>query len=332
MRHLNTLRDPRTFLRQYVVIKEKVDGASLYMDKNAAGDLKFYGREKRKEIDEVERLITDFYEEGIDRLRQLDHAYCLPMGFYQFEYFPASLGPVLPVINCPKNNLVLISGPNRCQSLNCFTHIPIIHRGTLIARQVEYLLNHPISIELVKTELNIKYRPLISSQIEGITITAIPDNKTVKIVNPKYTKKIKEKKSHLQMEYRRYIKEIIDFVLYMFEEAEPTGDTYIDSILSVFENNFVNNVNEILSLGIRFGEKYNSGEDFKIEGLNFNYSRIPLEYETLRNFYIDIPYIKDSVRIALTYIRKPPKRKGNFFDEESMRRMNRISKNFLEAG
>jgi len=67
MKHLKEIKDPEKILNGTIEISEKIDGSSLHAEKSN-GEIKFYGREKRNEIDIIRRTAIGIYEDPINHL------------------------------------------------------------------------------------------------------------------------------------------------------------------------------------------------------------------------------------------------------------------------
>ena len=315
MKHFNTLKEYSEFLNSDISISQKIDGSAIII-KKIKGEIKFFTRENAKEISKIYLMASTFYKPAIEYFlnnkkvkKYLDSYH--DNAELHFEYFPKSIKPIIPIINSPKNNLVLLFTKNIRSSVKAIadqldvTGPPLIFKGKLTEDQKQLLLSGEMNNRILK-KLNPKFVPIINPDIiEGIVLS---DGKNVyKITDKLFTDKILSKKSDDSVgapkEYLNIIKQIaISFCDYIEIPANYkfTQDNLIELLLSTI----IREKDNIITKNNSKFDKYKN-KDFSVEFTDIDWPSFPSSLVTLMKKY---PWFKDVVRTILLNYSKHRKR------------------------
>lgn len=98
-----------SLMNDYVIISEKLNGSNFAMERKGT-ELKFYKGKDSKEITDVDKTMSNYYDFAIDHLNAVTESWCndIPENWmFCFQYFPTNEPGNLAYDNIPKNHLVL---------------------------------------------------------------------------------------------------------------------------------------------------------------------------------------------------------------------------------
>lgn len=323
MKHLTDLKNPIDALNGVVTISQKIDGSAFIL-KRVNGELKFFGRESKKEIDHIQRTIMNLYEPAIEYLLKQDFSFLPNNGEIHFEYFPPTIKPLIPVKIKPKNNLVLLfttKGDAETIAKKIGVEAPpVIFKGKLSEDQKEMLASGGFNISQLH-RLNPHFRVLINPDtMEGIVVTTA-NGETFKVTDPNFTNQIKDKKATkaVDKEFEEYttalLKLVVDFDFEVPEGYKFTPQNYINVVLKNVERQ----KSKIFTHKELFAE-FGYGKPFTVDFVDINWSMIP---STLAPDMKANPWFKDFVRLLIANHSKIKAKATKQFSREIIAKLNK---------
>lgn len=215
MKHLNEVLnkdiDINDFLNKWFVVNLKIDQSAFSIQKEN-GEIKYFGREGRNEINLHRRQGADLYEDIIEYLetRNLDD---IPDGVQVFlEFFDDRLPTTIKYPKKPKNNMIIsyvkldgkILPPDHHYTFEMVELLgisppPILYSGSLTSYQKELLVDYTngkidnfndFVYGIFPPNDNVEY--LMTNELEGIVLY-FDDTISVKLNNPHFTEQSKKK-------------------------------------------------------------------------------------------------------------------------------------------
>ena len=240
-------------LSQYIIVNFKIDVSAFVFGKEN-GELVFYGREGKIEIDKVKRAGMDLFEPFIERIEQSDWQQ-MPDGIRIYaEMFTGKFEPIIKHPVTPKNGLIisyselngkrlLPNNPINIEMAKLFDIAPppIMFEGKLNNKQkgmIKDFLNNPEDykqVDFTKFILGLFLPPksvsgLIDDLIEGIVIY-FDDGSMSKIVDPGFTDTVKMKKAKMNDNtYNDTLKDVIFKNIKSSYDAIMTNKTTLKKI------------------------------------------------------------------------------------------------------
>ncbi|RMG26510.1 MAG: hypothetical protein D6732_21210, partial [Methanobacteriota archaeon] len=318
-------------LNHRVTVNLKIDQSAFVVAK-VNGQIKYFGREGRVEIDKIRRQGMDLYEPAFEHLEK-QNLNKLPNNTYVFlEFFNDRLPTIIRYAKKPKNGLIIsyvkrdgkILAPtnpivNKIAEILNVSAPPVLFDGKLSSSQkakiLDYL-NTPVEQlekkyggkNFVEFVLSLFVHPkqlryLITNKLEGV-VFYFDDGKKIdmsKIVDPSFTGQIKAKKDgseNLSSEFEVIIRNLIyDNLETAHKKVLGKSKTYQDYIYDL--------TNEII--------KNTKSSEFEkyAEAINYNrfarlnFSRLPSKVKVLVD---KVWYAEDIYRNLLFLLSKKKKR------------------------
>jgi len=338
-------------LNQKLIISEKVDGSSFSVKKED-GKLKFYNRNERKALDELDRSIISLYELPIRHLESIPLNKFKEGDMYSFEYFYNNKPVEIDYNYVPKNNLMLtniksngtiLTDPKTLNKKAKDLEVDgpfIIFDGVLNKKQKESIIEFVQTdfnelVEKFKTNSFTKYiisilnpslkntalRNGIESPIEGLVFKFNNNNKDffAKLVDPIFTKNAQNKKASqndLNESFESYKKTL-------FKLSDFISSYKIKNIKGRTPE--IKKINAFAEMAIKFYNKNKNIEmPLKEQDDAFAVNTQFIQDEKLRDKINKDDKLKEIFRLIVSGFRKTKKRATKKFNKDDINRLNKV--------
>ena len=306
-------------------INLKIDGACLIVEKKD-GELTFYNKNKRRLIDDVYRVANPVFNVVMDEIIEEDKEQQIPDGTYHLELLNRKTQNIIGYNYMYPNYWIpsYVEVNNKIidwWGIKWLHEPPELLRGRLDNEQIDFMLNYT-NYELHEFSKQVEYQfgkfydcQYESDLIEGLVIY-IDDKYTFKVVDPAFTRAVKEKnKPTLYDEYVDHLGSILwDYV----SEYQPKRITnYIRNVMDITKDflfsfrgmEFVNYwEGDVREIDKYFGQKWCDVVEDSLLGLEL-ISRITY-HQVLRMLLFGLQYER--------------KRATKFIDREKLKKINRL--------
>lgn len=291
-----------------VLITEKLDGVALIIEKDVHGKVRFFNREKKREIDFIDRLFIKFYDDMLKIFEKKNYNFMFNRSEFHLEYFPKTgKAYLLRYIVRGSENLNIDAFKWIAENLNIEV-VPIIYEGKFDG------------------EVETKYLKMfdyksIQEFPEGIVIIDKWKKEAIKYIIPEFYEKVRQRKNKdkkLKKLKDEYYEKLYDILFHInFNDVKISGVNYLQYMIKNLHNCswFIDNIKDIDKSFEKYGDKFKI-KDFENNYLtNIGYVIFYNEFEFLK----DKQWFSDFFRLYLMEFHRKRKRATRFIDRNRLR-------------